>query len=124
MKKIAVLVLAAGLALGGVSDANAIDFKAKGQWIMSFDYGQNLGFIGGSGVRGLERATKMNLRQSSVFACSWMPSPRKPFPAQCILKLDASSGAITTMVPPLVRTASRSRLDSIVKLLQPTMIRI
>ena len=52
MKKIATLVLAAGLVLGCVSGANAIDFKAKGQWIMSFDYGQNLGFTGGPGKQG------------------------------------------------------------------------
>ncbi len=40
MKKLATLVLAAGLVFCSVTGASAIDFKAKGQWIMSFDYGQ------------------------------------------------------------------------------------
>ncbi|MBQ3058807.1 MAG: outer membrane homotrimeric porin [Desulfovibrio sp.] len=44
MKKIATLVLAAGLVLSAVTGAQAIDFKAKGQWIMSFDYGQGGSF--------------------------------------------------------------------------------
>ena len=37
MKKIATLVLAAGLVLSAVTGAQAIDFKAKGQWIVNFD---------------------------------------------------------------------------------------
>ncbi|MBQ3059309.1 MAG: outer membrane homotrimeric porin [Desulfovibrio sp.] len=36
--------MAAGLVLSAVTGAQAIDFKAKGQWIMSFDYGQNGSF--------------------------------------------------------------------------------
>ena len=47
MKKISTLLCAAALLLGCVSDASAIDFKAKGQWVMSFDYGENLGFSDG-----------------------------------------------------------------------------
>ncbi|WP_308620885.1 outer membrane homotrimeric porin [uncultured Desulfovibrio sp.] len=46
MKKIATLLLAAGLVFGAATGASAIDFKAKGQWIMSFDYGQNGTFQG------------------------------------------------------------------------------
>ncbi len=46
MKKIATLLLAAGLVFGAATGASAIDFKAKGQWIMSFDYGQNGSFQG------------------------------------------------------------------------------
>ena len=46
MKKIATLLLAAGLVFGAATGASAIDFKAKGQWIMSFDYGQNGAFVG------------------------------------------------------------------------------
>ena len=46
MKKIATLILAAGLVFGAATGASAIDFKAKGQWIMSFDYGQNGNFQG------------------------------------------------------------------------------
>ena len=46
MKKIATLLLAAGLVFGAATGASAIDFKAKGQWIMSFDYGQNGKFVG------------------------------------------------------------------------------
>ena len=52
MKKIATLLLAAGLVFGVATGASAIDFKAKGQWIMSFDYGQNGGFTGGNGKTG------------------------------------------------------------------------
>ncbi len=39
MRKLATLLLAAGLVFCSVTGASAIDFKAKGQWIMSFDYG-------------------------------------------------------------------------------------
>ncbi|MBD5417704.1 MAG: outer membrane homotrimeric porin [Desulfovibrio sp.] len=46
MKKIATLLLAAGLVFGAATGASAIDFKAKGQWVMSFDYGQNGAFVG------------------------------------------------------------------------------
>lgn len=46
MKKLATLILAAGLVFGAASGASAIDFKAKGQWIMSFDYGENGTFMG------------------------------------------------------------------------------
>ena len=45
MKKIATLLLAAGLVFGAATGASAIDFKAKGQWIMSFDYGQNGAYL-------------------------------------------------------------------------------
>ncbi|WP_165177820.1 outer membrane homotrimeric porin [Desulfovibrio sp. ZJ369] len=57
MKKIATLLLAAGLVFGASTGASAIDFKAKGQWIMSFDYGQNGGFTGGNGMTGFNQAT-------------------------------------------------------------------
>ena len=56
MKKIATLLLAAGLVFGVATGASAIDFKAKGQWIMSFDYGQNGGFTGGNGRTGFNKA--------------------------------------------------------------------
>lgn len=46
MKKLATLLLAAGMVIGASTGASAIDFKAKGQWIMSFDYGQNGNFQG------------------------------------------------------------------------------
>lgn len=42
MKKLATLLLAAGLVFGAATGASAIDFKAKGQWVMSFDYGQSM----------------------------------------------------------------------------------
>ncbi len=40
MKRIATLLLTAGLVFAGVTGASAIDFKAKGQFIMSFDLGK------------------------------------------------------------------------------------
>ena len=52
MKKIMTLLVAAGMLLGGLSTAHAIDFKAKGQWIVSADYGQNGNFTGGNGQTG------------------------------------------------------------------------
>jgi len=55
MKKIATLLLAAGLVFGAATGASAIDFKAKGQWIMSFDYGQNGNFTGGNGQTGFNK---------------------------------------------------------------------
>ncbi len=58
MKKIATLLLAAGLVFGAATGASAIDFKAKGQWLMSFDYGQNGGFTGGNGKTGFNGASK------------------------------------------------------------------
>ena len=53
MRKLATLLIAAGLVFGaGTTAANAIDFKAKGEWVMSFDYGQNGNFTGGNGQTG------------------------------------------------------------------------
>ena len=58
MKKLMTLALAAAMMLGAATGANAIDFKAKGQWIMSFDYGQHADFRSnqdgrpGSGYKG------------------------------------------------------------------------
>lgn len=53
MKKLATLLIAAGLVFGATAPAaNAIDFKAKGEWVMSFDYGQNGAFTGGHGLTG------------------------------------------------------------------------
>ena len=57
MRKLATLLIAAGLVFGaGTTAANAIDFKAKGEWVMSFDYGQNGNFTGGhqNGYNGKE----------------------------------------------------------------------
>ncbi|MDE5833223.1 MAG: outer membrane homotrimeric porin [Desulfovibrio sp.] len=47
MKKLATLILAAGLVCGASTGASAIDFKAKGQWIMNFAYGDGGNFVGG-----------------------------------------------------------------------------
>jgi hypothetical protein len=44
MKKLATLILAAGLVLGVSTGASAVDFKAKGEWNVSFDLGQNGNF--------------------------------------------------------------------------------
>ncbi|MEE0406056.1 MAG: outer membrane homotrimeric porin [Desulfovibrio sp.] len=54
MKKLATLFIAAGLVFSVSTGANAIDFKAKGQWIMSFDYGQHGNFTGGHGQTGYD----------------------------------------------------------------------
>ena len=52
MKKLATLLIAAGLVFGASTGASAIDFKAKGSWLMSFDYGKNGKFTGGNGITG------------------------------------------------------------------------
>ena len=44
MKKLMTLALAAAMMLGVATGANAIDFKAKGQWIMDFNYGMHGNF--------------------------------------------------------------------------------
>ncbi len=40
MKRICTLLLAAGMLLGAATGASAIDFKAKGQWLMGFAGGE------------------------------------------------------------------------------------
>ncbi|MDR1659256.1 MAG: outer membrane homotrimeric porin [Desulfovibrio sp.] len=52
MKKLATLLLAAGLVLGAATGASAIDFKVKGEWLVTFDFGQNGNFTGGNGRTG------------------------------------------------------------------------
>ncbi|MBR4394584.1 MAG: STAS domain-containing protein [Oscillospiraceae bacterium] len=52
MKKLATLLIAAGLAFGVSTGASAVDFKASGSWLMSFDYGKNGKFTGGNGMTG------------------------------------------------------------------------
>ena len=42
MKKLATLLLAAGMVLGGFAGAQAIDWKAKGEWIFEFGYNSGL----------------------------------------------------------------------------------
>ena len=41
MKRICTLILAAGLVFGAATGASAIDFKAKGQWLMGFSASNN-----------------------------------------------------------------------------------
>ena len=58
MKKLATLLLAAGMIFGVATNSSAIDFKLKGEWIMSFDYGQNGDFSGGNGKTGSRYSNK------------------------------------------------------------------
>ena len=58
MKKLATLLIAAGLVFGASTGASAIDFKASGQWLMSFDYGKNGRFTGGNGMTGFGRGNE------------------------------------------------------------------
>ena len=44
MKKLAILLLAAGMMCCSTTESHAIDYKFKGQWIMSFDLGADGGF--------------------------------------------------------------------------------
>lgn len=52
MKHASLLLLAAALLLSASAPAAAVDFKARGQWLTSFDYGQHGAFTGGSGSCG------------------------------------------------------------------------
>ncbi len=53
MKKLATLLIAAGLCFSmAPSNANAIDFKARGQWVVNFEYGQNGSFTDTTGYDG------------------------------------------------------------------------
>ena len=49
MKKLATLLLAAGLVFGAATGASAIDFKASGEWMMSFELGSNGNFNAAQG---------------------------------------------------------------------------
>ena len=65
MKKLMTLALAAAMMLGATTGANAIDFKAKGQWIMSFDYGMhgNFGESKAKNNSGFENEDEFEARQ-------------------------------------------------------------
>ena len=103
MKKIATLLLAAGLVFGAATGVSAIDFKAKGQWIMSFDYGQNHAFTGGNGRTGNGNGEdEFEARQR---ACNWTPWPPKPSPAPCSLKSATSSGGVPMALQTVVLVA-------------------
>ena len=47
MKKIWCLLLAAAMVTGAAQASHAVDFKAKGVWLASFQYGQNGNFTNG-----------------------------------------------------------------------------
>ena len=65
MKKLMTLALAAAMMLGATTGANAIDFKAKGQWIMSFDYGMYGNFGNGKAANnsGFKNEDQFEARQ-------------------------------------------------------------
>lgn len=65
MKKLATLLIAAGLVLGATAPAaHAIDFKMQGEWVMTFDYGQNGNLTGGHGQTGYNGSEdEFNARQ-------------------------------------------------------------
>lgn len=54
MRKLATLLIAAGLVLGMAPKADAIDFKAKGNWMMDFEVGNNGKFTKTTGYNGKE----------------------------------------------------------------------
>lgn len=60
MKKIATLLLAAGLLFSAAGMAQAIDIKIRGQWIMAFDYGEHGAFTGGNGMTGYKKGNEDN----------------------------------------------------------------
>ncbi len=52
MRKLATLLIAAGLVFSMAPSANAIDFKAKGNWMVGFDYGDHGDFTNSTGYNG------------------------------------------------------------------------
>ncbi|MDR1777835.1 MAG: hypothetical protein LBR31_08440, partial [Desulfovibrio sp.] len=71
MKKLATLLLAAGLVLGAATGASAVDFKVKGEWLVTFDYGQNQNFTnnntgGGDGKDEFEASQRFRLILDAV----------------------------------------------------------
>lgn len=52
MKRLSLFLLTAALLLSAAAPAAAVDFRVRGQWLMSFDYGQHGAFTGGSGSPG------------------------------------------------------------------------
>ena len=63
MKRICTLVLAAGLLFGAATGASAIDFKAKGQWLMGFGVGDAnpiKNFRGADGSKTAGKSSKFN----------------------------------------------------------------
>ena len=52
MKRLSLLLLTAALLFSTAAPAASVDFRVKGQWLMSFDYGQHGAFTGGSGSPG------------------------------------------------------------------------
>ena len=65
MKKLMTLALAAAMMLGAATGANAIDFKAKGQWIMDFNYGMHGNF--GDSKAATNSGFKRNSNQEDEF---------------------------------------------------------
>ncbi len=67
MKRIATLLLTAGLVFAGVTGASAIDFKAKGQFIMSFDLGKtNNSQYGFNGADSFEATQRIRLGVEAI----------------------------------------------------------
>ena len=57
MKKLMTLALAAGMLLGAATGASAIDFKAKGQWLMGFAAGDG-SFVSHTNEKGKNKQAK------------------------------------------------------------------
>ena len=70
MKKLATLLLAAGMVFGAATGASAIDFKAKGQWIMEFTAADNTNFTedgyGNAGKDNFDARQRVRLQLDAV----------------------------------------------------------
>jgi hypothetical protein len=60
MKKLATLLLAAGMVLGGYAGAQAIDFKVKGEWIFEFTYNDGINFARDNRIRNYRNDVAVN----------------------------------------------------------------
>ena len=101
MKKICCLLLTAAIATCFATESHAIQFKAKGVWLASFQYGQSGNFTD-KGHTGYDPS-----EDEFESASSWTLWLVKAFPARSTSKSASSSGArapILRVVAPLAPT--------------------
>ena len=107
MKKIMTLAVAAAMLIGGLSTAHAIDFKAKGQWIVSADSARTAISPAATARRAIT-AAKMSSKWNSASASSWMPWLPKACPVRLYFEIGDHAGARALMAAPSALTEPAS----------------
>lgn len=106
MKKIATLLLAAGLLFSAAGMAQAIDFKIRGQWIMAFDYGEHGAFTGGNGMTGYKKGNEDNFEARQRLRLQLDAVASENLSGSVIFEMGDRSGA---RAPPAVPWAPTAR---------------